>query len=325
VIGAPFASVCPAGYATRALEVLRRVAASGVAYERLELRVDDAGRAGGESRAFVDVLCAPIARADGVVADVYVHVTDVTARVKARELAELSRLRAEGDLRVRENLLAIVSHDLRNPLSAVLMGAKQIELLSDGSDAGVRTRRSAGAIVYAVERMSRLVTDLLDMARVEAGQGLPIELEEIDLAEVAREATTTLAPLAMARRLELTMTSTKKVRARADRERMEQLFSNLLGNAIKFTREGGAVRVTVWSGAREAHVAIADNGVGIAPAQLSQVFQPYWQSGRSPKAGAGLGLAVAQAIVNAHQGRVWLESVLDVGTTVHFTIPAATS
>jgi signal transduction histidine kinase len=172
--------------------------------------------------------------------------------------------------------------------------------------------------------MSRLVGNLLDLAKLEVGRALPIEAEPVDVADLIRQALLLLEPLVTARRLTLHAEGlTAPLLALCDGDRIQQVLSNLVGNAIKFTREGGDIRVALGRMAHEVVVSVNDTGTGIADDQLPHIFTPYWQADALTKRGAGLGLSIAKAIVDAHGGRIWVESAAGEGSTFSFTLPAS--
>ena len=230
---------------------------------------------------------------------------------------------AEEALRAREDLLAIVSHDLRNPLSTVQVAATQIAQLTDASPAGVRTRKAARIIIHAVDRMTQLVGDLLDLAKLEAGQPVSIELEAAEPVDLARQTMELQEPLASARHLTMQLETDGATQLLCDPGRVQQVLTNLIGNAIKFTSEGGTICVGIRRGEHETTVSVSDTGTGIAEDQLPHIFQPYWQADAQRKRGAGLGLSIAKAIVEAHGGRIWVETRVGLGSTFHFTLPHA--
>jgi PAS domain S-box-containing protein len=228
-------------------------------------------------------------------------------------------------VRTREEVIAVVAHDLRNPLNTILLGAKQIELLADVPGSASRSKKVAQTMHRAVGQMTRLISDLLDLAKLEANQPLALEPEpHVDLSALARDVAESLTALVTSRRLTLeTQLPPLPVHATCDPDRIRQVLDNLIGNAIKFTREGGHIDLSLRPSGDDVLFSIRDTGVGISAAQLSQVFRPYWQADPEQKRGAGLGLAIVKAIVDAHGGRVWVESVEGAGSTFHFTLPAA--
>lgn len=232
---------------------------------------------------------------------------------------------AESAARAREDLLAIVSHDLGNPLSIVLMGATQIERHCEDAGGAARTKKAASSIAKAAGRMSRLVGDLLDLAKVEAGQPLPMELASHDVEDLSRQAVELLEPLASSRQIALLTDLTGSAHALCDSDRVQQVLANLIGNAIKFTGEGGVVRVQVKRAGGEIVVSVSDTGTGISEDQIPHIFEPYWQGDPQRRRGAGLGLSIVKAIVEAHGGRTWVETAAGRGSTFRFTLPAAGS
>jgi len=246
--------------------------------------------------------------------------------VRLREalyLAEELRLDAVHAVRVREDLLAVVSHDLRNPLSTVLMGAANIERIADESPTGTKIAKAATTIVRAAERMSRLIGDLLDLAKLEAGQPLPLEQGRFDLQEVVQQAVDILEPMARARNLTLAADVAGPLLVFCDGDRVQQVLANLVGNAIKFTGEGGAIAVSARRAEGEITVSVSDNGTGIPDDQLPHIFEPYWQADARRKGSAGLGLSIVKAIVEGHGGQVWVETSPGKGSTFYFTLSAA--
>jgi signal transduction histidine kinase len=173
--------------------------------------------------------------------------------------------------------------------------------------------------------MSRLIADLLDVTRLEGGKRLPIEPEQVQAAELLEEAKelfraqATVAQVSMEYHCDKTLPP-----VHADRHRVLQVLSNLIGNSLKFTPPGG--RITVSAKLREDEVlfSIADTGPGIPREHLSDIFSPYWQAKRTERLGAGLGLPIAKGIVEAHGGRIWVESEQGQGTQFYFTLPLQT-
>jgi len=227
---------------------------------------------------------------------------------------------AQEAVRAREEVVAIVSHDLKNPLNAILMSAG---LLRRSSADLVRVHQQADAIERSVHRMRSLVRDLLDLARLEAGR-FTLDRQSHAVGPLATEALALLQPLAQQKGLLLETDTVPAGTARAlcDRERVLQVFSNLVGNAIAFTPQGG--RVTVQARANDSEIAfsVADTGPGIPPDEQRLVFDRFWKS-RSSRQGTGLGLSIAKGIVEAHGGRIWVESRQGEGALFLFTLPAA--
>jgi signal transduction histidine kinase len=272
---------------------------------------------------YIDFVFVPLHTPEGRVDSVFVHAYDVTDKVSAVRHAEQLRLDAVRAVRTREDLLAIVSHDLRNPLSTVLMGATHIERIADDSDAGLRTKKAASSIVRAADRMSRLIGDLLDLAKLEAGQPLPLELATHDMVELTQQAAELHEPLARSRQLTLRTDLAGPLYVLCDSDRVQQVLANLIGNAIKFTREGGLIEIAAKVTDGETVVSVRDTGTGIPDHQIPHIFEPYWQADAQRKGSAGLGLSIAKAIVDAHGGRIWVETSPGLGSTFSFTVSAA--
>lgn len=225
---------------------------------------------------------------------------------------------AQRALRARDDVLAIVSHDLRGPLSVIDMGSSI--LLRKGNNDNedlVRRMKRAG------QRMSVLIRDLLDVSAIEAGK-LRMEPSAQVLGPLIAEAIEMARPLADEKHIGLTADGPiSTARVLCDRERIVQLFGNLLGNAIKFTGEGGAVNVHVEEGKEAVKFAVTDTGRGMASEELAHIFDRYWQVGRPAGDGVGLGLAIAKGIVEAHQGTIRVESTPGQGSRFTFDLPRA--
>ena len=221
----------------------------------------------------------------------------------------------------RDEVLRIVAHDLRNPLNTIMMQAELLERPEPEPERRDQTPRLV--ITRSANRMERLIKDLLDVALVEAGQ-LKIERERLSAAELARDALEMQKPLAASAGLELQLDVEQPLRdVWGDRNRLLQVFENLIGNALKFTEEGGRITIGARPGDHEVEFFVADTGCGIAPENLAHVFDPFWQADRAGGQGAGLGLPITKGIVDAHGGRIRVESTLGRGTTFFFTLPTA--
>lgn len=266
----------------------------------------------------VDFIQKPI-EPDVLRSKVAVFVALYRARRRLLEQIEEGR-RLQQALRAREDLLAVVAHDIRGPLGSVLIAARRIEHQGNGASL------PAGAIpsiVRGVHRISRMVDDLLDLARLDAGNPLPIEPGVHDLVEIVRRAAQELEPVAAAGHVALACDLPQEVLARCDEQRVEQVLGNLIGNAIKFTAAGGTIRVAVKPVAAEVHLSVSDTGTGIAPEVVPHIFERYRQADTKKRRGIGLGLSIVKAIVDAHGGRVWVQTALGAGSTFHVALPSA--
>ncbi|HEX7119193.1 MAG TPA: ATP-binding protein [Longimicrobiales bacterium] len=227
---------------------------------------------------------------------------------------------AQEAIRTRDEVLRIVAHDLRSPLNTISMS---VRLLRDRIAQGTDGEKYLHVIGRSTTHMARLIDDLLDVARIEAGE-LAVEIEKLAAAPLVAEAVDMHRDLAAERGLELRVEIAEDLPPiAADRERIIQVFANLLGNAIKFTPAGGGIRVSVERLPDALVFSVSDTGPGITPDQIGLIFDRFWQASRARRAGAGLGLAIAKGIVEAHKGRIWAESEPGRGSTFSFTVPVA--
>jgi signal transduction histidine kinase len=216
----------------------------------------------------------------------------------------------------------LVSHDLRNPANAVKMLAAAILRVAGPEGAGLppEVAEHATVMLQAATQMDALIEDLLDSTRIEAGR-LRLAPQWMSADELASAAIETLTPLAMARSIVLSRNLAHELpEVYADPARITQVLSNLIGNALKFTADGGAVVIEATLDGPFVVFAVRDAGVGIPAEDLPFVFDHFWQSKRTNRSGAGLGLAIARGIVLGHGGRIWIESTPGVATVVRFTL-----
>jgi signal transduction histidine kinase len=219
----------------------------------------------------------------------------------------------------REEVLAIVSHDLRNPLNAITLGTS---LLKTSESLNDDDREQLEAIELSARRMNRLIADLLDVTRLEGGKQLPIEPEKVDVPSLFDEAYELFKAQAAAGSITLQIQVAEGTPpVHADRHRVMQVLSNLIGNSLKFTPPHGVIAVAATPRARFVLFTVRDTGPGIPPENLGDIFHPYWQAKRAERLGAGLGLPIAKGIVEAHGGEIWVESQPGEGTTFYFTLP----
>jgi signal transduction histidine kinase len=229
---------------------------------------------------------------------------------------------AEQAVAARDAVLQIVAHDLRNPLSTAMLATSLLVRPID--ERRVMVSRTVQRIQRSLDLATHLIEDLLDVTRIEAGGGLAIAPASLSLGTVVAEAVEMLEPAATAAAIQLEVELEPELpHGWADEARILQVLNNLIGNALKFTARGGHIRVSVERHGEEIVCAVADTGQGIPPDQLAHVFDRFWQASRTDRRGAGLGLAIAKGIVEAHHGRLWAESEVGLGTRFVFTLPIA--
>jgi len=231
-----------------------------------------------------------------------------------RERARTEKDLADKERRAREDLMAIVAHDLRTPLQTIRLAAHLLRR----ADAGLWPAK-LGIIERAVNRMDHLIRDLLSADKLDAGE-LRMTPSSESAAQLVSDAIDSVAPIAQERGIELSQ-DIRTPHVRCDRERVLEVLGNLLTNAVKFTPEGGtiAVRVLPAEGGF-ARFEVADTGHGVSPEHLPHIFERRYTSER---AGTGLGLFIASGIVRGHGGSIWATSEPGVGTTIFFTLPRA--
>ncbi|HXH74903.1 MAG TPA: PAS domain S-box protein [Bacteriovoracaceae bacterium] len=223
-------------------------------------------------------------------------------------------------VRSREEVLAIVTHDLKNPIQTIKMSA---QFLNSQSNDIEKIRKLSENIRSASDRMIHLIRDLLDFASIEGGS-LRIEPKGCEAETILQEVIKAYLPLAEAHniRLKTQNESTHEVRLLCDHDRIFQIFSNLIGNALKFTDEGGRIIISAINKHDHVQFGVSDTGKGINAADMPHIFDRYWQ-GKEKKLreSIGLGLAISKALVEAHGGEIWVESNLGKGTSFYFTLP----
>jgi signal transduction histidine kinase len=224
-------------------------------------------------------------------------------------------------LQTRDDVLGVVAHDLRNPLGTIMLQASMLRRLEP--ELGPRAGRLGEVIERASRRMNRLIQDLLDTTRMETG-ALPIEPARVPTAQIVLGSEEAHKSLMASASLQLGVEMPQRLPdVWGDRDRLLQVFENLLGNAAKFTPAGGLVTLGARQGDKEIIFWVGDTGEGIAPADVPRLFDRFWQARKGERRGAGLGLAIAKGIVEAHGGRIWVETAPGQGSTFRFTVPLA--
>ncbi|WP_409479887.1 PAS domain S-box protein [Pseudobdellovibrio sp. HCB154] len=256
---------------------------------------------------------------NGEVAGFFVLVVDVTEIKQAQLEAFSQKERAESAVQVREEVLAIVSHDLKNPLAAVSLSA---DLLTRDlpltpkmvKESGLRIQRSA-------KQMQMLISDLLDFAKMQSST-FSVDLAAENPQAIIEQVADSFKDLVNQKQISLSVNLPKNLKLIAcDVRRIVQVLSNLVGNAVKFTPEGGRIVIAAKDENSQLLISVSDNGPGIPQEYLLRVFDRFWQAEKTKKLGSGLGLSIAKGIVSAHNGKIWAESEVGKGTTFFFTVP----
>jgi PAS domain S-box-containing protein len=260
---------------------------------------------------------AVLRRADG--RDVYVSVAATPVVRPGRPPLAVSVLRDVTEARrldeMRDEFLSTAAHEFKTPLAVIKAYAQLIARRDAGE------RRALAVIQRQVDRLSRLLEDILESSRLRAGYGAR-RVERFDLAAAARTAAERLRPAAPAHAL--SVDAEGPVPVVADRDRIDRVLANLLENAVRFSPAGGDVRVRVEVANGEAVVSVADRGVGIPADRQDQVFRRYYRAHAGTEhdyGGLGLGLEASRAVVERHGGRMWFESAPGTGSTFHFGLP----
>jgi signal transduction histidine kinase len=224
-------------------------------------------------------------------------------------------------VRARDHVLSIVSHDLRNPLGTITMSASLLLDLVPDVEERRAERRQLEIIARAAANMNRMIQDLLDATRIEAGR-LTIDRAPTDAKTVLDETMALQRPLADAAGIALECRLAEELPLMcADAQRVGQILGNLVGNALKFTTRGGTITISAEAADRAVLWRVSDTGKGIPADQLPHLFDRFWQSRRGDRRGLGLGLSIVDGLVKAHGGRIDVASETGKGTTVGFTIP----
>ena len=317
----------PGGWPDRALE-LADGAADGAD------RFDDGARSRGVSLAFALGGGEPGAlspgRVDALVAAVRPGANGTgpepdAGAGAAREAALLAALaEAEAAVAVREEMLAIVSHDLRNPLGSVVTSAEALEYAELEGEAGEFVGQMSGFILNAARQMETLIDDLLDLASLRSGR-LAVRPAPEDALGIVAECARAHASLAANRGVALVHDGTPGLTVSCDRARVLQVLSNLVGNAIKFSDPGGRVALDVGrergTGGDLARFSVLDTGRGMSAEEVSRMFERHWQGDGGDRRGIGLGLSIVRALVDAHGGRIDVDSEPGTGTCVRVRLP----
>ena len=230
------------------------------------------------------------------------------------------RARSDDAVANREDILSMVSHDLRDLLGTIVLSASAIVHTVDTGDAGAAQVTTARRIERAAGRMGRLISDLVDIASIDSGK-LAIVPVAVDSYETIRDAIETWSPPTLAKGIQLETRGTGPLGGLFDRDRVLQVLGNLITNAAKFSERGTTIEISAEPAGAFVRFAVRDEGRGIPPTKLESVFERFWQAGKGDRRGLGLGLYISRCIVEAHGGTIWVTSEEAVGSTFWFTVP----
>lgn len=240
----------------------------------------------------------------------------INSSLLSHEIAEHSKTKVA--LTSRDEFLAIVSHDLRNPLGAI---SAWVELfLEENTKLDPDFQNGLDLIKRSADTALRLIRDLLDMESIAEGKFL-LKSESHSIAKILQESVQSCGHMASSKNIKLILKCETETEVVCDHDRILQVLSNLIGNAAKFTPEGGSIFLSAKMNGTDVLVAVRDTGIGIAPEKQEIIFDRFAQLAKKDRQGLGLGLYISKLIVEAHQGRLWVESALGEGSTFKFTIP----
>jgi PAS domain S-box-containing protein len=345
LIGRPLAEALPEAVEQGFVALLDHVFRTGQAYSAAGARYIQKSADGHLTERFVDFVYQPIAGADGQVTGIFVQGADVTDRTNAeaalkvseqrhRELASQvaealasereARAAADRANRTKDEFLAMLGHELRNPLAPILTA---LELMRFRGDGGMMRERAV--IERQVTHLHRLIDDLLDVSRVTSGK-IELKPERVELADVVARAVELVSPAMEGRQQKLTTAVPPRGMAvRGDRTRIVQILSNLLTNASRYGRTGGSIDIRASHEGSHLSLSVADDGRGISPELLPRIFDLFTQAERRPdraEGGLGLGLAIVRSLVALHGGSVdAVSDGPDKGSTFTVRLPADTS
>lgn len=253
----------------------------------------------------------------------YAFGVDITARNQALTALRAARDEAERANRTKSQFLAQMSHELRTPMNAIV-GFGQLLENDPQQPLAAHQRRYVQEVLRAASHLLGLMNELLDLGRIEAGH-LTVDAASVPLATLADECLALVRPLALPRQVTLHAAAMGDLAVTADPTRLRQVLLNLLGNAVKYNRHGGEVRLAARRQGDEVLLTVQDTGPGIAAQDLSRLFQPFERLGaeRSGIEGAGIGLALSQRLVHAMGGRIGVNSEPSLGSSFWVALPVA--
>lgn len=230
-------------------------------------------------------------------------------------------LEAKKGVALREEILGIVSHDLRNPLTAIRLRNQLILKISEQAPTREKIEKQVLGSERSIQQMERMIGDLLDFAKIQS-KSFSIVEKENNVFSLIEDGIKLMENSAGLKSIAVIPNFGAKLPAvSCDADRILQVFSNLLSNAIKFTPDHGTIRVGAMKTESVVQFSVTDQGPGIAADNLQRIFEKFWQARETARLGTGLGLSIAKGIIEAHGGQIWAESTLGLGSTFHFTLP----
>lgn len=223
-------------------------------------------------------------------------------------------------LTTRDEFMAIVSHDLRNPIGSISAATELLTETTFYAAADDDARDYIDMIARNANEALRLIGDLMDMEQIAIGE-LGIELEMCDMSDLISHAAKSFAAQCLAKGVDFRISQNDSIAVLCDRSRISQVLSNLVGNALKFTPAGGNISLMLRHAEGELQVSVTDTGPGIPAEMRKVVFERFWQLGKRDRRGLGLGLYISAMIVEAHKGRIWVDSEVGSGSTFYFSLP----
>jgi PAS domain S-box-containing protein len=325
IIGRPVRDALPELVGQGFYELLDKVYASGEPYSAREsvVRLDRDGDGVLEDY-YVDFVYQPLKDAGGATFGILVHAVDVTVQVRARQEIAAARAEAERANKAKSEFLAAMSHDLRTPLNAI---GGYADLIAEGLYGPVNEeqRKAVARIRRAGTHLLTLINDILSFAKIEAGR-VDLRIADVPVRETVASAGSMIEVQAAKKGLAFgTRPDPEPLKVRADRERMTQILTNLLTNAVKFT-DAGSISVGWRADDRAVRIDVCDTGRGIPADKLASVFEPFVQAGRSAEEqqqGVGLGLAISRELARAMGGDLTVESAVAAGSTFTLRLPRA--
>jgi len=324
VLGRPVRDALPELTGQGFFELLDTVFASGQPHAERERVVRlERGGAGRPEDLYVDFVYQPLEDAGGNTFGILVHAVDVTGQVRARQEIAAARAEAERANKAKSEFLAAMSHDLRTPLNSI---GGYADLTAEGvyGPASDAQRKAMARVRRASDHLLSLINDILGFAKLEAGR-VTLQIVDVSVKDVVSEAAAMVEPQAAKKGLSLTARhgANEGIRAHADRERLTQILTNLLTNAVKFTA-AGSITLAWQADEKAVSIVVRDTGRGIPAEKLAAVFEPFVQAGRSAEEqqqGVGLGLAISRQLARAMGGDLTVDSTLAEGSTFTLRVP----